>query len=547
MILVLIFMNTIARISVTDLLKRTSFWKSSRLFGVVFFLFLSALAFGAQKYDLVILNGTVISGDGSRAMSADLGILNGKVHYIGKIPEPDTGTVIYADDLYICPGFIDIHNHSDRMLLENPTADNYLLQGVTTLISGNCGASRFPLATLFARLEQRGSAVNFGSYVGHNTVRAMVMGRKKGLPSAYDLKKMKDIIASEMRAGAIGMSTGLTYFPGRYSDTAELIQLAGVLKEYNGLYASHIRSEGNMVESAVAEAIRVGEEAGVRVQISHVKLLDKRVWGRTELITDQIARARQRGLEIYADLYPYTASSASFSALFPDWSRGIFSGSADASVHKRIKDVLERMFFENMDKFYIANYSARREFEGKNFSEILEYLERDVTAENAAELLIEIQKKGRAQGIFFLMNEDDVARLLQQEYTMVASDGAVVKFGEGKPHCRNYGTFPRILQRYVKEKKLLSWEEAVHKMTCLPAKILWMLNRGLIRVGNFADLVIFDPKTIKDVSTFADPHRFPVGIHYVLVNGRIAAEAGKPTGELPGRVLYGPGKQIGGK
>lgn len=545
MIVVQTIMSKAPNVAFPALKKSRRSWKVSCLFWVLL-LQVSVLMAGVQKYDLVILNGTIISGDGSRAISADLGILNGKILHIGEISEPDTGTVIYADNLYVCPGFIDIHNHSDRMLLENPSADNYLLQGVTTLISGNCGYSRYPLATLFDRLEERGAAVNFGSYVGHNTVRAMVMGRNQGLPSGYDLKKMREIIAAEMRAGAIGMSTGLTYFPGRYSHTNELIKLAEVLQKYNGLYASHIRSEGRSVESAVAEAIRVGKEAGVRVQISHVKLLDKSVWGRTDLITDQIARARQNGVEVYADLYPYTASSASFSALFPDWSRGVFSGNADASIYRRLKDVLTRMFSDNLTKFYIANYAIKPEYEGKNFAEVLEHLDREVTPANAADLLIEIRKNGRAQGIFFLMQEDDVIKLLRQDYTMVASDGAVVKFGEGKPHSRNYGTFPRIFHHYVKEKKLLSWEEAVRKMTSLPAQTLWMLNRGLIRIGNYADLVIFDPKTIQDMSTFADPHRFPAGIHYVLVNGRIAAEAGKPTGELPGRVLYGPGKQIGG-
>jgi N-acyl-D-amino-acid deacylase len=506
------------------------------------------------QFDLVIRNGKILAGDGNPWFVADVGIRGDRIEKIGRIPSGQGKQEIDASGLFVVPGFIDIHTHADRRIDDIPTADNYLLQGVTTVVGGNCGGHDFPLAELFARLEKSGIAINFCSLIGHNTIRRQVMGLKMADPAPEEMKKMKELLDQEFRAGGIGFSTGLAYMPGTYAKTEELIELASVAAKYDGLYASHIRNQGTRITEAIEEAIRIGEANGIRVQISHIKLANDRVWGELERITRPVEEARKRGVEVFLDQYPYTATSSGFGSSIPSWA---LEGGHDAFV-KRLEDpdtyrkiregVIRRRLVSSkginkLKTIYIARYRANPEYEGKNLEEILRMRGQKPTVENAADLIIEIQKNGGAQGVFFQMDEADVEALMRLDYNMIASDGGIIRFGDGVPHPRSYGTFPRVISRYVREKGVLTLPDAIRKMTSLPAQMLRLNRRGLIAEGYYADVVIFDFANIRDTATYSKPHQYPEGIRYVIVNGKIAAKDGKPTGVLAGRVLYGAGKK----
>lgn len=501
----------------------------------------------SQTYSLVITGARIVDGDGAPAYLADVGLIGGRIAAIGALRVPPGTPILQARGRVLSPGFIDIHTHAEDGLLELPTADNYLLQGVTTVVGGNCGAAPAPLAELFSRIEKRGTAVNFACFSGHNTIRALVMGRKTATPSPLEMSRMRDLLEKDMLAGSVGLSTGLTYFPGRHTTLREIAELARILASYDGLYATHMRSEGRDISLALEEAIRIGERAGVRIQISHLKLFNRSVWGRPHLITERLESARRRGVRISVDLYPYTASSTGYSTWFPRWAQRVLrSRSTSSPEYHRLKNRLSRAFSGELHRFLIGTYPPRPDFEGKSFVELLEMLGREVNRENAAELLIDIQRRGRAQGIFFFIQEKDIESLLRIEDAMIASDGEVTEFGKGKPHCRSYGTFPRVFSEYVRGKSVLTLEEAVRRMTALPARTLRLSDRGRIREGFRADLVLFDPSLIRDTATYARPHSYPEGIACVIVNGRVAAENGRATGVLAGRVLYGPGRSING-
>lgn len=505
-------------------------------------------------YDVAILNGILIGGDGNPWYKADIGLKGERIAAIGKIPASAAREVIQAEGLHICPGFIDIHTHADRAIDEIPTADNYLLQGVTTVVGGNCGGHPYPLSELFRKIKKQGTAVNFCCLIGHNTIRREVMELKRADPTPEEMRRMKALIDQEMRAGGVGFSTGLSYMPGTYSKTEELIELAGAVAQYGGFYASHIRNQAEHITEAIEEAIRIGEENGIRVQISHVKLASDPVWGKLGMITEPVERARRRGLEVTLDQYPYTATSSGFTSSLPSWcleggQEEFLKRLEDSDNYGRIKEyvILRRLSssrgINKLKTIYIADYEEDPSFEGKNLEEILKSQGKEATVENGADLIIGIEKKGGASGVFFQMDEEDVEKIMSLDYNMIGSDGAIIEFGKGVPHCRSYGTFPRVIHNYVLRERILSLEEAVRKMTSLPAQTLRLVDRGLIKKNMCADLVIFDLDTIKDEATYQKPHQYPSGIKYVFVNGEIAARNGKPTGKLGGEVLYGPGKK----
>lgn len=507
-----------------------------------------------SRYDLVVKNGKIIAGDGNPWYKADIGIKDEKIVFIGDIREPNAKEIINAEGLYVCPGFIDIHSHSDRNIKKIPTADNYLLQGVTTTVGGNCGAHRFPLSDQFKDLKKQGIAINFGSLIGHSTIREEIMGLKMADPTPHELDSMKILIHQEMKSGAIGLSTGLAYMPGRYSKTEELIELAGVVSEYGGLYASHIRNQGKEIIEAIEEAIRIGEENKLPVQISHIKLCIEPNWGKLEMIDGPIRQARARGVNVATDQYPYIATSSGFSSSFPDWSleggrEQLIERLKDPINYKKVKDhiIKGRLTSEKginkLQSITICNYKEGPEYEGKNLEEILKLQDKKATISNGADLIIDIEKSGGASCVFFQMIEDDIDDIMALEYNMIGSDGGIIEYEKGVPHCRGYGTFPRVIRKYVKEKNVLTLEEAIRKMTSLPAQALRLADRGLIKKHMFADLVIFDLNAINDTATFQKPHQYPEGIAYVIVNGSISAEKGKPTGLMPGRILYGSGKK----
>jgi N-acyl-D-amino-acid deacylase len=526
--------------------------------GLAIFLCLSNCTFLEKPYDLVIKNGFIVDGTGNPWFKGDIGLKKQKIVKVGFIDESQAKASIDAQNLIVCPGFIDIHTHCDRKIAEVPTVDNYIYQGVTTVIGGNCGGHPFPLKVHFKKIEDRGISVNFGCLIGHNTIRRRVMSFKMETPTEEEMEKMKALVDEEMKAGALGFSTGLSYLPGIYSETEEIVQLASVVSRYGGIYATHLRDQGRHITEAIEEAIEIGERNNIPVQISHIKLADDAVWYKLEMITGPVEEARKRGVEVTLDQYPYTATSSGFTSSFPSWA---FEGGnekflgrlEEKEAYQKIKSfVIKRRLtstkeINKPETIYIARSEKFPEYEGKNLQEILLSQGKKPTVDNAADLIIDIEKNGGASGVFFQMDEKDVEDLMRLRYNMHASDGAVQVKGEGIPHPRNYGTFPRVIGHYVRKRGVIPLEEAVRKMTSLPAQTLRLKERGIIREGLYADLTIFDRHTFEDKSTFSNPHQYSQGLMYVIVNGELVIEKGKHTGSLPGMVLYGFGKTSRGR
>ncbi len=533
---------------------RFLFWCGLGGFGL--FQLLGASACPARKFDIVIKSGRVIDGSGNPWYAADIGIKDGKIAAIApSLDEGQAGMVIQARGLTVAPGFIDVHTHVDREILNIPSVENYISQGVTTVVGGNCGGHEFPLSEFFAAAEKK-IALNIAMLAGHNTIRRKIMGIRMGAPTAEEMSQMKSLLDKEMKSGAIGLSTGLAYLPGVYSNTEEIIELARVVAPYHGIYASHIRNQAEGILEAIKEAIAVGEANGITVLISHIKLADEAIWNKPELVTGPVEEARARGVEVYLDQYPYTATSSGFTSSFPqeyfDGGREKFvERLADPVVYAKIKSHLierrltSRRGINRLQAIIIANSKAFPEYAGKNLEQILLLLKKEPTVENAADLIIEIEKSGGASAVFFQMDEPDVERLMRLPYLMIGSDGEVQVSGRGFPHPRSYGTFPRVLGRYVRERRVIGLEESIRKMTSLPAQALRLKDRGCIREGMWGDIVIFDEGAVEDAATFESPHQLSRGIYYVLVNGQVVFTDGKWTGALPGHCLYGKGKSVG--
>ncbi|MBN1274176.1 MAG: D-aminoacylase [Candidatus Aminicenantes bacterium] len=520
---------------------------------VFFFIFVFFVRAEPPVFDVIILGGTIVDGTGQKIYKADLGIKGDKIAAIGEFTGREANLVIDAKGKIVCPGFIDVHTHCDRGIRAVPTADNYILQGVTTVVGGNCGEHPYPLVKFFHELEGKGISPNFACLAGHNTIRRLIMGHAMNKPDENQLLKMKALIVKEMKAGALGFSTGLSYLPGTYSDTEELVELTSVVAWYDGIYASHIRDQGTKIKEAIEEAIMIGERNGLRVQISHIKLASDDVWKNLELITRPVENAMERGVRIAMDQYPYTATSSGLTSSFPSW---CFEGGWGAfrnrigdieTVGKIKAHIIEQRLsstkaINKMETIYIARFGPHPEYEGKNIKEILlmKGLEPDVSA--GLDLIIDIERAGGASCVFFQMTEKDVEELMRLPYVMHASDGGIQAYGRGVPHPRNYGTFPRIIARYVKEKGILSLEEAVRKMSSFPAEFLELDRRGKIAEGMYADINIIDFENFKDTATYDKPHQYCTGLHWVFVNGIPVVEQGQHTGRRPGHVIYGPGK-----
>lgn len=509
-----------------------------------------------EHYDLVIRSGRIVNGTGRRPYRADIGIRDGTIVKIGRISADAGDKVLDATGLIVAPGFIDVHTHTDRRIDTHPEAANYLLQGVTTVVGGNCGGSRFPLTELFDRVEENGIALNFATFVGHNTVRRRVMGNEARAPSEEELEKMKALVDQEMKAGAIGLSTGLEYLPGRFSETEEVVDLARMIAPYDGVYATHLRDQGKFIQGAIEEAVRVGQEAGVTVQVSHIKLKLEKSWGQRQMITDPIEAAHRDGMKVYMDEYPYMAGSTGFTSSFPEWA---VAGGHGAFVERlknpdmvqQMKDHLIDLRFmssRGIDKaamITITRDRRRPEYEGKTLADILALRGLENTPSNTADLFIELERDDRPGALFHQADEADVVALMQEPYCMVASDGGIQVFRQGVTHPRNYGTFPRVLARFVLEKGVLSLRDAVRKMTSLPAEAMGFKDRGMLRKGMAADVVVFDLESISDEATYEDPHQYPAGIRWVIVNGSVAVREREVVSRDSGKVLYGRGKEVG--
>lgn len=522
-------------------------------FCVLILLAVSTGAQDEQSFDLIIRGGRVVDGAGNPWVRTDVGVRGDRIARIGDLSGAVTRRTVDAAGLVVVPGFIDPHTHAVRGIFEVPTADNYLLQGVTTLTEGNDGSSPFPVGAHLAHIAETAISPNWAVYVGQGTIRQEVIGVDDREPTPDELDRMRALVAEAMAEGALGLSTGLFYVPGSFTSTAEVIELSKVAAVHGGIYISHMRDEAQRLLDSVRETIRIGEEAGLPVQMTHHKVISRDMWGQSVDSLALVDAARARGVDITIDQYPYTASQTTIAALVPQWAQAggtaeFVARLADPETRRRIREeIVYRIEHDrgggDPKNVVIGLCEWDRSLEGKSLAEILVDRAVEVTLANAAELVMEVIERGGARAIYHAMDEADVERIMRHPATAISSDGGISVFGQGVPHPREYGTFPRVLGRYVRERGLLTLEAAVRKMSGATAQRLGLQDRGLLREGFFADIAVFDPVRVSDRATFSDPHQYAVGVEYVVVNGTLVVDGGAHTGARPGRVLYGPGRR----
>jgi N-acyl-D-amino-acid deacylase len=518
----------------------------------VFFLLLCPLIIVAQtkNCDILIRNGKIIDGTGNNWYYGDIAVTDGKIVGVGRQLIFAATKTIDATGLIVAPGFIDVHTHLEGDELKDPNATNFILDGVTTCITGNCGSSNTDIGKYLRWLDSLKLSINVASLIGHNDVRKEVMGKANRNATASEMESMKDIVDKAMRDGAVGFSTGLIYIPGTYTKTAEIVELAGVAAKYNGVYATHMRDEGDSVAYAIDEALTVGREAKIPVEISHFKLSGQQNWGRSKETVSMIETARKEGVEVTIDQYPYTASNTNISTLIPD---EVLADNQD-SINSRLQNpqtrkyviehMLQRLKKRNLKHFsyaVVAYYKSDTTYNGKSIEQINLIKGNKHTKEKEAEVIVDIMMHGGASAVFHGMSEDDVKRIMKYPFNMFASDASIREFGAGMPHPRGYGTNARVLAEYVRDQHVISLEEAVRRMTSLPAQKFQLHGRGLLAEGFAADIVIFDETKVQDLSTYDRPHAYSTGFKYVIVNGALTVDEDRHIGTRAGRALYGPG------
>jgi N-acyl-D-amino-acid deacylase len=503
----------------------------------------------APPFDLLITNARIVDGSGNPWFRADVAVKDGRIARIGRLGPETAVRTIDARGQILAPGFIDVHTHVES-IYGLPAAENFVRMGVTTLVTGNCGSSTTEVAEFLGRIKEKPLAANLATLIGHGSVRRRVMGLDDRAPTPEELKQMESLVEQGMKDGAVGLSTGLIYVPGTYAKTDEIVALARVAGRFGGLYATHMRNEGDRVADAIRESIQIGEQAGLPVEISHFKISNKKLWGQSPMTLGLVREARARGLVVTVDQYAYTASSTSLDSRLPSWLRaGGFDEAkkrlADEDTRERAikdtKEALKRSGFKDYSFAVVASYGPDKSFNGKSIAAITKEVRKKSDVTSQIEQMLEMYEAGGASMIYHGMGEDDVKRIMQEPFTMIASDSGVRQIDESVPHPRGYGNNARVLGYYVRELKLISLEDAIRKMTSLPAQTFGFRDRGLIREGFAADLVIFDENTIIDQATFDKPHQYPLGISYVLVNGAPVIEQNQLTTARPGAALFGPG------
>jgi N-acyl-D-aspartate/D-glutamate deacylase len=518
-------------------------------------------------FDILIRNGRVVDGTGNPSFIGDVGVRDGKIAAIGRLANRTAARTIDANGLVVAPGFIDIHNHSDDTVIEDGNAESMVRQGVTSMIFGE-GGSAAPsdrwkdFSSYYAELLRRGVSTNVGSYLGSSTVWTRVHGSKAGPATADELNRMRAIVREAMEQGALGVASSLSGPPGVWIDTDTLVAMCEVAAGYGGIYSTHIRTEGSGVFKAVAEAIEIGRRARIPVDVIHLKIAEHKLWGKMPELVALLANTRAQGQLVEANVYPYRAGQNNLSSIIPPWAH---EGGAKAMI-ERLKDPalrprLEREILNGIpDSDWYNHYTATggwegmllvtfrnpkyKQFQGKRMSEVIKALDKP-PLDVLFELLVE--NNGSVPTVYFHHAEEDMRYALKQPFVSVGSDGTAVKtegpLASGHPHPRYYGTFPRVLGRYVREEKLISLEEAVRKMTSANAAKVRIYDRGLLRPGQWADVTIFNPETIIDHATFEKPHQYATGVEYVVVNGKVVLERGRHTGARPGAILYGQGRK----
>jgi len=536
------------------------------------------------QYDLLIVNGRILDGAGSPWFEGSVAIAGGRIRDVGRLPNATARRVIDARGLVVAPGFIDLHSHSDFTLLIDGAGQSKIRQGVTTEILGESesagpilgpavpefdkelaryGLTRdwTTLGEYFARVERQGTSVNIASYVGSGQVRMDVMGNVNRAPTPEEMEKMRGLVDQAMREGALGLSSGLIYAPNMFATTQELIELAKVAAKSGGIYTSHIRGEGPDWKKSVDEAIEIGEKGGLPVHILHFKIDTRAYWGQMADEIKEIQAARDRGVDVTADQYPYIASMTGLEMCLPP---KLLEGTSEERV-ARLKDPKERAYIRRAIETGLPGWEDdevkgvggwhgvlvaslqqpdNKKYEGKRMDEVARMMGKD-PVDALCDLLA--SEGGSAEAIYFCMSPTNVELVMKQPWVGIGSDGVAVSPDMafiGKPHSRFYGTFPRVLGVYVREKKTLTLPDAIRKMTSLAAQITGLTDRGLLRPGMAADVTIFDPKTVADKATFENPLQYPVGIPYVIVNGAVVIDQGQHTGARPGHVLYGRGKTM---
>jgi N-acyl-D-amino-acid deacylase len=524
-------------------------------------------------YDLLIRGGTVFDGLGNPGIEADVAIRGERIVGIGNRLNASKATrMLDARGLAVSPGFIDMHTHTGVHLIANPLAESHIRQGITTEISGNCGSSPFPIVDsripeaeeltqkrfqvelswrdmegFFQRLEEQGIALNYATFVGHGNIRGKVVGFEDQPATQDQIDEMQRLIEDHMRAGAWGLSTGLEYTPSSFADTAELIQLCHKVAELGGIHSTHMRNEDNYVLDSIDETIEIARETGVSTQISHLKMALPSNWRKIDEALAMIEQADKDGIQILADRYPYIAASTGLSTFFPEWARAgntedfilrLEDPSLDSRLRAHFKEEEKEIGTWKNVRISTVVTEKNKSYEGLDIIACADLAEKQ-PYEFMRDIIVE--EKNQVGMVKFAMNEDNLKRILAHPFVTVGSDGNAVAtygvLGEGKPHPRYYGTFPRFLGKYVREEKILTWPEAIQKITSVSAQKMGFKDRGQITRDYYADLVLFDPATIIDRATFDDPHQYPEGIQTVIVNGTVVLHEGETTGKLSGKIL----------
>jgi N-acyl-D-amino-acid deacylase len=497
----------------------------------------------AQEADIIIKNGKLMDGTGNQWQYKDVAISKNKIVAIGQLKNWKAPKIIDAKGLIVTPGFIDVHGHVEGGETRNPMAGNFIYDGVTTVITGNCGGSADNLNTYFNTIDSIGTSINIASLMGHNNIRKQVMGTANRNATEEELVKMEFLAQKAMQDGAVGMSTGLIYIPGTYAPTEEVVRLAKVIAANGGVYSSHIRYEEDKVVDAVNEAIEIGRAANIPVEISHFKVSGQNNWGRSKETLPLVENARKEGIDVTIDQYPYTASSTNLGVMLPsdvlsDGQDSIMARLKNPAIRERVKEhsieIIKKRGLKHFSYAVVANYKADSTYNGKSIEEI-NLMRGGKHNKNAeAETIVQMMEQGGAQMVYHGMSEEDVKNIMKYPYNMIASDAGIAVMGAGKPHPRAYGTNSRVLGKYVREEKVISLEEAIRRMTSLPANKFNLVERGLIREGYIADIVVFDENEVGDASTYDNPHQYAKGFKYVLVNGAITIDNGVHNGTRKG-------------